>query len=811
MSTFSDGASSVSTLSVTGAPPSGIHNMPKAPFTMTKRAKILLAVFVVAIIAIVATVSSSSSSSEEADADSSLNSLEGARGGQGDKDECELECEEYTLHVHCDNNLTVNYFEDGQLVFSERHPNYLDHLQWKEVHTVEIDVTSPENRIQVICEDLHVIGGVIATLEKCGEIINTNSDTGTIPKAGDWYVDVPLSEQDQPLHLPLKYTARGAGPWGSRINPTSVDENAMWVWDQAIKHTMYFHLDHSCGTVGPVDTCEEQSVCMEIEFDYSECPEDQCFGNGAECAKAKLVWNDENPACKKTGSISHACPGVGGPKDDPWLENTELVLDVAPCGTAIFGVKDQSQCSGPGVFNVGGYSGTCSGPENVCTGNNDDECQWEFEVPCCPTPNPTRSPTETPTDSPTGSPTESPSKSPIKLRLTSICQEESKHIFRVMNQHDVDVPYTWEVYGCSDSECSGSGTAKANSNDFFRIPRPDLANAGTTKIFWYDGDTRKDTVKAANKAECLKNLILTAMCTTTDEDDNQIATFRVRNQNNKDVDFTFEKYGCSAAECSGSGVATANTDVYFELPAGTAKIYWQSETGTESTTKAHNPKSCPTPAPTGSPSISPTESPTKPPIKLRLTSICQEESKHIFRVMNQHDVDVPYTWEVYGCSDSECSGSGTAKANSNDFFRIPRPDLANAGTTKIFWYDGDTRKDTVKAANKAECLKNLILTAMCTTTDEDDNQIATFRVRNQNNKDVDFTFEKYGCSAAECSGSGVATANTDVYFELPAGTAKIYWQSETGTESTTKSTQSKILPNACSYGFPINVTNTMAF
>jgi hypothetical protein len=83
-----------------------------------------------------------------------------------------------------------------------------------------------------------------------------------------------------------------------------------------------------------------------------------------------------------------------------------------------------------------------------------------------------------------------------RLRLTSMCSPEpdSHRVWRVRNANAVDIPFTWQVYGTSQS---GSGTALANQDVFFTtntVPGPN-----TTVIF---ADGVQQDVKASQPASC---------------------------------------------------------------------------------------------------------------------------------------------------------------------------------------------------------------------------------------------------------------------------------------------------------------------
>ena len=85
------------------------------------------------------------------------------------------------------------------------------------------------------------------------------------------------------------------------------------------------------------------------------------------------------------------------------------------------------------------------------------------------------------------------------LNLTSECwEDESTHTMRVTNPNSFPVPYTWQVYGTSQS---GSGTASPGLSYFTITGTHGQAN--TTKLFWFDHTgTQKSKTKAVNQNFC---------------------------------------------------------------------------------------------------------------------------------------------------------------------------------------------------------------------------------------------------------------------------------------------------------------------
>ena len=76
------------------------------------------------------------------------------------------------------------------------------------------------------------------------------------------------------------------------------------------------------------------------------------------------------------------------------------------------------------------------------------------------------------------------------LNLTSMCSDDPSvsRRWRVRNNTDAPVQYTWEVYGTAQS---GAGVAPAGDSFFFTDA---IDGANTTKIYWVvDGQTFQKT------------------------------------------------------------------------------------------------------------------------------------------------------------------------------------------------------------------------------------------------------------------------------------------------------------------------------
>lgn len=148
----------------------------------------------------------------------------------------------------------------------------------------------------------------------------------------------------------------------------------------------------------PMDSCVRQSNCLHVT-------QGECNSNLERTVCVKWLGGAD---CQKDPSdtVSHSCPVLGNVGDsvntkiDGWSSNSTMCVTVVGGNSANFGVKDGSSCSAPGSYpTVDGSTGTCSGPFNVCDGNNVKECLWSFSTDVC-VPPPTTQPPTTPQPTP---------------------------------------------------------------------------------------------------------------------------------------------------------------------------------------------------------------------------------------------------------------------------------------------------------------------------------------------------------------------------------------------------------------------------
>lgn len=138
----------------------------------------------------------------------------------------------------------------------------------------------------------------------------------------------------------------------------------------------------------PIDSCAKQSDCLSVQI--SDCDVDNM-------RQVCLSWQ-QFPECLKSSdfndfseTVSHSCPGLKGTKDynedgsEEWAANDDICLNVVGGENAIFGVKDGKGCHQAGPYNLTGLYdyASCTGPENVCSGNNVKECKWSIPTRTC--------------------------------------------------------------------------------------------------------------------------------------------------------------------------------------------------------------------------------------------------------------------------------------------------------------------------------------------------------------------------------------------------------------------------------------------
>ncbi|WP_280770083.1 hypothetical protein [Salipaludibacillus daqingensis] len=329
---------------------------------------------------------------------------------------------------------------------------------------------------------------------------------------------------------------------------------------------------------------------------------------------------------------------------------------------------------------------------------------------------------------------------PIELQLTSVCSDdpEDTRKWRVTNENDEDVTFTYDVYG---SEQAGEGTVEAGEILYFET---DTEKGDNTVRLFVDG--KQVDVKASSGEKCEQQieeplkLQLTSVCSDNPEDTRK---WRVTNENDEDVTFTYDVYG---SEQAGEGTVEAGETFYFvtdtEKGDNTVRLFVD---GKQVDVKASSGEKC--------------EQQIEEPLKLQLTSVCSNdpEDTRKWRVTNPNDEDVTFTYDVYG---TEQAGEETVEAGETLYFETDTEKGDN--TVRLFV---DEKQVDVKASSGEKCEQQieeplkLQLTSVCSDDPEDTRK---WRVTNSNDEDVTFTYDVYG---TEQAGEGTVEAEETFYFE----------------------------------------------
>jgi hypothetical protein len=176
------------------------------------------------------------------------------------------------------------------------------------------------------------------------------------------------------------------------------------------------------------------------------------------------------------------------------------------------------------------------------------------------------------------------------VKLTAICVDKHDHMakFRVSNGNAKSVEVTWDVYG---TDHDGMLMVEGGAKKYFTVPTADDGSA-TVRLF-YEGEQIE--VKASNTEKMcdlgMKNvdpdeIKLTAICVDTHDD---LAKFRVMNNNEKAVDVTWDVY---KTDYSGGFTVGGGATKYFVVPtkddgSATVRLFYK---GKQVEVKASNTK-----------------------------------------------------------------------------------------------------------------------------------------------------------------------------------------------------------------------------
>ena len=296
------------------------------------------------------------------------------------------------------------------------------------------------------------------------------------------------------------------------------------------------------------------------------------------------------------------------------------------------------------------------------------------------------------------------------LTLTYLCgyPSDTQLLWRVRNTNDVDVPFSWDVYGSSEG---GNGVVPANSDVYINTTLGDK----TVRIFVYG---QLVNTKAGGSI-CKVDLDLDYECLITG-----IHEWTVTNGNNFDQAFTWS----STSGDSGSGIAPAGGSVSFStgLESETITVDYQAA--------PHEPKQL----------VIEGEACKSP--QLELSYLCGYPTDIYLHwyISNPNDADIDFDWEVIGEAES---GSGTANAHQETFFTTSKGE--KSVRILVEGYEVD-----LEQGGKA-CMVTLELDYECL-----DNNAQVWTVTNDNKMAQSFTWS----STNGESGSGIVDAGSEFTF-----------------------------------------------
>ncbi len=297
------------------------------------------------------------------------------------------------------------------------------------------------------------------------------------------------------------------------------------------------------------------------------------------------------------------------------------------------------------------------------------------------------------------------------LLLTYICgyPSDTELIWRVRNSHDFDIPFTWDVYGSAEN---GAGVAAANSDTFFTTS---LGNK-TVRIF-----VQGQLVNTkAGGSTCKVDLELDYSCLVTG-----LHEWTVVNGNSFDQEFDWS----STSGEIGTLTAPANSSVTFitSPDAQTMTITYQNYVHPEKTVTVVG------------------EVCKSPSLELFYECGYPTDANLYWYVTNPYEVNIDFTWEVVG--DSE-SGSGTALAASDTLFTTS----TGLKTVKIM-VEG---YEVASEQGGESCMVKLDLSYNCLS-----NGTQMWTITNNNKEAQDFTWT----STTGVSGSGSILAGDKYTFK----------------------------------------------
>lgn len=305
------------------------------------------------------------------------------------------------------------------------------------------------------------------------------------------------------------------------------------------------------------------------------------------------------------------------------------------------------------------------------------------------------------------------------LTLTYICgyPSDTQLLWRVRNTNDVDVPFTWDVYGSSES---GNGIVPANSDVYFNT----TLGEKTVRIFVYG---QLVNTKAGGSI-CKVDLEFDYECLITG-----IHEWSVINGNDFDQPFNWS----STSGDSGSGVAPAGGSVSFStgLDSETITIEYQHA--------PHEAKQI----------VIESEACKSPQLELSYLCGYPTDTYLHWYVTNPNDADIAFEWEVIGETES---GTGSAKANQGTFFTTSMGEKSVRILVEGY-------QVAIEQGGEA-CMVTLELDFEC-----QDNNTQVWTVTNNNKIAQSFTWS----STHGENGSGVVAAGSEFTFTTANADQKV--------------------------------------
>jgi len=341
-----------------------------------------------------------------------------------------------------------------------------------------------------------------------------------------------------------------------------------------------------------------------------------------------------------------------------------------------------------------------------------------------------------------GAPATAVDESDLEIISDGLDDTDDVSVYRAVNDGDESVQVTVDVYGTSMSKTLTLGAGETKQVVF------DGAGDKTVRLL-YDGNVADTT--ATNPKEAFyvdtQKITLTSMGADSEDD---LAEFRVRNDNDEAVTVTYDVYG---TDQSGELTVGAGEESFFLINtsddgSATVRLFYENE---QVDVKAAG----------GEQDLGPLNVATVDE-GILLTGICSDSEDGLsqMRVRSTLEENVTLSYRVAG---SDETGMVEAVAGEDVFF-----DIETSGpTTVVLQYKGEN-VETKNANTNSECdlgepnvdTEAITLTAICTV-----DGVAEFCVTNENDAPVTVSYDKYG---TDVEGQLTVDANGEAYFTVPA-------------------------------------------